>query len=208
MSSKKQPNRDVVVRRIYVCSPLRANDRQTVEKNRSRALAFEKKAIRIMSHIMGNDTLVRAFAPHAHISNMLDDIYPCEREQALCAGLGVLSMCDAIAIGGTTLSAGMKDEIICAIDKHKLPVLLLGEPDRMLSESERYELCKAIRDHVSMTFQMCTDPAITLYDISDESANCGAAYNTACLDDEQSDFITKLDLKDRLNRIFKYLEER
>lgn len=120
--------------RVYVCSPLRAATPADKEENRVKALAYEEEARNAVANIFkhsGNPALnvqVRAFAPHGHISTMLDDQYACERDIALSTGLDIINICDAIAIGGDVISEGMRNEIIRAVVELKahLSIFLLG----------------------------------------------------------------------------------
>lgn len=131
------------VYRIYVCSPLRAETPEAVAANRAKALEYEKEAqaaIRNLFRIcmpMVN-VQVRAFAPHGHMSVMLDDNYEIERKIALDTGLEILKICDAVAVGGNRISSGMKGKLIysmgCGVYKKKAMLLVSSTPDEHSDE--------------------------------------------------------------------------
>lgn len=148
------------VYRVYVCSPLRADTPENVELNRANALAYEeaaRKAVanlfyggRLQQQILAQDISrpafnvnVRAFAPHGHISTLLDDLYQCEREIALNTGLSVINVCDAIAIGGDVISSGMAGELMHAV-KRNLPVFILDDPASANGESIFYKIVNTV----------------------------------------------------------------
>lgn len=130
------------VYRIYVCSPLRADTPEGVALNRKKALEYEKEAqaaIEKLFHVCMPkvNVQVRAYAPHGHMSIMLDDNYEIERNIALDTGLEILKICDAVAVGGNRISSGMKGELVSSIvcGYKKMPMLLVNRnPDKNSNE--------------------------------------------------------------------------
>ena len=95
------------MRKVYVCSPLRAATPEEQEKNRLSAIGYCE-----MVSAMFED--VKAVAPHGYFPLLLDDSIPQERVLALDFGLKLLELCKALFVCGTYISIGMKGEILCA----------------------------------------------------------------------------------------------
>lgn len=115
--------------RLYICSPLRAETKNQVAKNRRLALEYEL-AVRkcIQNHLQREETesaIVRTYAPHGHMSVLLDDVFPDEREIALNTGKQILNLCDGIVVCGGRMSSGMKEEVVYAAKKG-LPIYMYG----------------------------------------------------------------------------------
>ena len=97
------------MRKVYVCSPLRADTKKGMEENRLRAIEYCKMA----EAIIGNPD-VKAVAPHAYLPLLLDDNDSQERELALRFGKELLALCEAMFVCGEVISDGMKGEITVA----------------------------------------------------------------------------------------------
>jgi len=105
-------------KRVYICSPLRADTWPGVLRNALKAQSYmELAAVKYNC---------RAFAPHAYLSYLLDDNVPDERALALDFGQKLLTLCDALIICGDTVSEGMRGEIQAAKELG-IPVLLLDK---------------------------------------------------------------------------------
>lgn len=100
-------------KKIYVCSPLRAETELEHSKNMFMAREYEKIASKYFS--------CRAVAPHGYVSYILDEDVPEERQLGLSFSKSVLDTCDGLAIFGDHISEGMLGEIIHAAKKG-LPV--------------------------------------------------------------------------------------
>lgn len=190
------------LRRIYICSPLRAATAEQVSANRSRAQAFEEKGIKNVKYLLGDQIEVRAFAPHAYISLMLDDRYEVERKEALKSGLGVLEMCDAIAVGGSVLSEGMRGELIHAVTRLNLPVILLGELDRALDPDTRDDLCACIAGCIhDSKGEHTAVPALTIFDLSTKEPN---KIVIRCTEEANKGYIPEITVEHARERLFSW----
>lgn len=96
-------------KKIYVCSPLRADTELQQGMNMFLAREYEKIAARYFS--------CRAVAPHGYVSYILDEDIPEERQLGLSFSKSVLDTCDALAIFGDKISEGMLGEIMHAFNK-------------------------------------------------------------------------------------------
>ena len=104
------------MRRVYICSPLRAATAYEIEQNRLLAIEY----CGMVEEVLGR-VAVKAVAPHAYLPLLLDDTVPYERELALQFGKKLLSLCEAIFVCGEVLSEGMKGEIMAA---HRIPIIV------------------------------------------------------------------------------------
>lgn len=100
-------------KKIYVCSPLRADTELQQGMNMYLAREYEK--------IAAKHFLCRAVAPHGYVSYILNENIPEERQLGLDFSKSVLDTCDALAIFGENISEGMLGEIMHAFRKG-LPV--------------------------------------------------------------------------------------
>ena len=89
--------------RVYICSPLRAQNRNEVIGNMRNAKAYMYYAFNVMGYL--------AFAPHAFLPAFLNDEDESDRKFALAYGLQVLKQCQAIFVCGARISQGMEGEI-------------------------------------------------------------------------------------------------
>lgn len=107
--------------RIYVCSPLRADNKPSIYRNALKAQQYME--------IVRDKYNCRTFAPHAYLPYLLDDDNPEERDLALEFGLKLLALCDALIICGNVITKGMKGEIEKA-NEFGIPILCLDDKDR------------------------------------------------------------------------------
>ena len=88
---------------VYICSPLRADTQEGVEKNMYAVRAYMK----YLYHKLG----LNGIAPHGFLPYILDDHKEEDRELALQIGLRMLNNCQIICVCGDRISEGMKGEI-------------------------------------------------------------------------------------------------
>lgn len=93
-------------RRVYVCHPF-ADD---IEGNVLKVRAISRRLL---------DAGVFPVAPHLYLPQLLDEAT--EREKALAWCLELLDTCDEVRVFGGRITAGMKRELECALEKG-LPV--------------------------------------------------------------------------------------
>jgi len=101
-------------KRIYICSPLNADTEEVIRENVAKA--------RLYMEVIGKIFGCKAVAPHAYLTEMLDDRIPAERQMAIEFGLKYLTTCDALAQIGNTVTSGMQAEIELA-KQIKIPVI-------------------------------------------------------------------------------------
>lgn len=109
-------------KRIYICSPLRADSWPGVLRNANKAQQYIE--------IAAKRHKCRAVAPHAYLPFILDDNEPDERALALDFGLKLLELCDVLIVCGDVLSEGMRGEIMRAV-KLGIPVRTLYNAPKM-----------------------------------------------------------------------------
>ncbi len=91
------------MKRVFVCSPLRANEDRTMEENISVAKELCRKTI-VAGHA--------AFAPHVLYTQFLDDTIESERENGIQAGIKFLEVCEELWVYTPNgISGGMQHEI-------------------------------------------------------------------------------------------------
>lgn len=90
----------------YVCSPLSAPSRPEMLKNAAKAVGYSVAAEK--------EFCARAVAPHAYLPYLLDDTNPEERALALEFGQKLMKLCGRVAVYGSNISPGMKDELALA----------------------------------------------------------------------------------------------
>ena len=110
-------------KRIYICSPLRADSYPDMLRNMNRAQHYIE--------ITAGRHKCRAVAPHAYMPFILDDNEPDERALALDFGKKLLELCDVLIVCGDVISDGMRGEILYAAQ--------LGLPIRTLNHSSKME---------------------------------------------------------------------
>lgn len=93
------------MKKVYICSRYRADEKHTVEENVEKAL----EACRYAAS-MG----YAPYAPHLYLPRCLDDDKPEERTLGLTIGLEYLKLCDEVWQWGVEISEGMAAEIALA----------------------------------------------------------------------------------------------
>lgn len=107
-------------KKYYVCSPLRADAKEEIQKNMEKARWYAEQ---IEKHF---DFSVRAYAVHGYLPMFLNDSDPIERDLALSFGIKILENCDYLVICGDVISSGMQNEINYA-KENNIPVLRFDE---------------------------------------------------------------------------------
>ena len=107
---------------IYICSPLRANAKHTMEENIEQAKA-------ICRHCAVNGVL--AMAVHLYFTQILDDLIEEERTCGIQHGLTMLAMCKEVWVFGDIISSGMQAEIELA-EKLNIPIKYIPDIDAWL----------------------------------------------------------------------------
>lgn len=93
---------------VYICSPYRAEDAETVQRN----IEYAKELTRTV--LMNGDCPV---TPHLYMTLCLDDSVEEERVIGLEAGMELLRRCNRVVVGTKYgISEGMAAEIQCAKD--------------------------------------------------------------------------------------------
>lgn len=91
------------MRVVYICSPYRAADEETLQRNIEYARELTREA------------LLRGESPmtvHLYMTQCLDESDEQERNTGLAAGRELIPRCDAVIVGARHgISAGMKAEI-------------------------------------------------------------------------------------------------
>ena len=87
--------------KVYICSPFRGD----VETNVANALRYCRFAVE-----RGKFPI----APHCYLPRFMNDANPVERELAISFGLRLLNDCRELWIFGSTISEGMRKEILAA----------------------------------------------------------------------------------------------
>ncbi len=106
------------MRAVYICSPYKAADEETLQQNIEYARELTRKA------------LLRGESPvtvHLYMTQCLDESDEQERNTGLAAGRELISRCDAVMVGARHgISAGMKAEIDFA-RRRGIPVQYIQE---------------------------------------------------------------------------------
>lgn len=95
---------------IYICSPLNAETAALKEANRKKALEYMEYCKNVLK--------LKARAPHAYISLLVNDSIPAERKIAIDFGINLLALCTDIYVCGSKISPGMRNEIKKAAELH------------------------------------------------------------------------------------------
>ncbi len=114
------------VKRVYVCSPLRAETHAKMMSNMR--TAWE------LAEVIGSCYRVKAYAPHSVLPLVLDDNDILDRQLAIKVDLEILKTCDALIVCGSRISEGMREEILFA-KAHNIPVYRL--PAKIIREAEK-----------------------------------------------------------------------
>lgn len=106
------------MRVVYICSPYRAADNETLQRNIDYAKELTRKA------------LMRGESPvtvHLYMTQCLDESNKQERNTGLAAGRKLIPRCDAVIVGTRHgISAGMKAEIDFA-RRCRIPIQYIQE---------------------------------------------------------------------------------
>lgn len=93
---------------IYICSPYRAKDEETLKRN----IEYAKELTREV--LLRGDA---AITVHLYMTQCLTEEVKAERNVGLEAGMDILRRCDGIVVGERFgISEGMSQEIQCAKD--------------------------------------------------------------------------------------------
>lgn len=96
------------MRIAYICSPYRAQDAETLERN----ITYAKELTRVA--ILRGDCPI---TPHLYLTQCLDESIGEERNIGLVTGMEILRRCDMVIVGiRYGVSEGMAAEIQCAKD--------------------------------------------------------------------------------------------
>lgn len=130
--------------RIYIISPLSANNEKEIKVNMEKAIHY-KKYISEVFLTLNNHLNFRCFAPHSYLPNELDDNSLVEREIAINFGLKLLGICDAVAVIQHLglVSEGMRQEIITAITQNKVVFVnnsVMGNAVKEIAEDMGYSI--------------------------------------------------------------------
>lgn len=104
---ERQTNKkeDLRMKKVFICSRYRADERHTVEEAVSSALSACGHAIQ---------KGYAPIAPHLYIPRCLDDSNPEERAAGMAIGREFLKMCDEVWQWGKTVTEGMAEELAYA----------------------------------------------------------------------------------------------
>lgn len=94
------------MKRIYVCSQLRADETHSQADHEALARSYARHVI--------DEGLGSPFVPHLMFPQFLDENIPAEREAGIEAGMAFLNVCDEMMVylkNDLTISEGMKAEI-------------------------------------------------------------------------------------------------
>lgn len=93
------------MKKVYICSRYRADDKHTVEDNIGRALFACSYAA---------EKGYAPYAPHLYLPRCLDDNDPADRALGIAIGSEFLKSCDEVWQWGATVSEGMAAELALA----------------------------------------------------------------------------------------------
>lgn len=114
------------MKRIYIASPLNAPTPEGIRENMLRAREY-------ISTVEDSYEGVRAFAPHAWVPEMLDDLDATDRQLGLDFGIALLKTCDCIFVCGNKVSNGMRAEIKLAVMLN-IPIYAFGTNPECISK--------------------------------------------------------------------------
>jgi hypothetical protein len=119
----------VGMKKVFICSRYRADEKHSIEDNVRRALYACRTAA---------NKGCAPYAPHLYLPLCLDDSDPAERELGMAAGREFLAVCDEVWQWGATVSEGMAKELALAAELG-IPVKVfnsIGIPRERWNESE------------------------------------------------------------------------
>lgn len=112
---------------VYICSPYRAEDKETLQRNIDYAKELTKESL-----LRGECPV----APHLYMTQCLDDNVDQERTIGLEAGIEILRKCDRVIVGMRYgISKGMKAEIKKA-GQYAIQILFDDDEEEDIKESE------------------------------------------------------------------------
>lgn len=114
------------MKKVYVCSPLKAYGYNTTYQNQENA----KKYCRFVA-----EAGALPIAPHIYCTEFLKDDIPEERELGMNMGLELLMSCRELWVFGDHISDGMAKEIELAAAK-QMPVKFFTEDCKRRNEDE------------------------------------------------------------------------
>ena len=103
---------------IYICSPLKGDERRNIEKaNYYARYVYSQGCIPL--------------APHVIFTQFLDDNDPKERKDGMAMGIDLLERCAELWVFGTNISKGMRKEIDYARKRQiKIRWIVLQETEK------------------------------------------------------------------------------
>ena len=112
---------------VYICSPYRAEDKETLQRNIDYAKELTKESL-----LRGECPV----APHLYMTQCLDDNVDQERTIGLEAGIEILRKCDRVIVGMRYgISKGMKAEIKKS-GQYAIQILFDDDEEEDIKESE------------------------------------------------------------------------
>lgn len=113
---------------VYICSPLKDNERFTMRENLVLAKQYCRAAV--MLH-------TAPFAPHVFYTQFLDDYRAEERAMGFNCGMEFLTACEELWVCGTYLSWGMGEEIKAA-KQNQMTIRYFKFENDLLVEREEF----------------------------------------------------------------------
>lgn len=156
------------MRKVYICSPYRAENSIQLDRNIDYAQMLTKQAL---------EAELAPITPHLYMTQCLDDKKPEERAAGLAAGLALLKSCDFVMVGVKYgISEGMSREIQTAnklgievVNADKLRYKLAADAKRGGNKALEYakhcscHFCKGSRLH-TCTGYGCREPYQKAYE--------------------------------------------
>lgn len=163
------------MRKVYICSPYRAQDSTELDRNIDYAQALTKQAL---------DIGLAPITPHLYMTQCLNEDKLEERAQGMAAGLAILETCDFVLVGARYgISEGMRREIIAAdaagievVNADKLRYYINDSKRRTEAKAWDYakacacHFCKGSRLH-SCTGYDCREPYQKAYEYAKQHSD-------------------------------------
>lgn len=162
------------MRKVYICSPYRAEDGAQLDRNIDYAQALTKQAI---------EAGLAPITPHLYMTQCLNEDKPEERAAGMAAGLALLKSCDFVIVGVKYgISEGMSAEIAAAdaagievVNADKLRYKLEYDRRQWLDEYARLhacEFCRGSRLHTCTSYR-CQKPYREAYKYAEKHFTSG-----------------------------------
>ena len=162
------------MRKVYICSPYRANDGAQLDRNIEYAQALTKRAI---------EAGLAPITPHLYMTQCLNEDKPEERAAGMAAGLTLLKSCDFVIVGVKYgISEGMSAEIAAAdaagievVNADKLRYKLEHDRRAWLEEYAKLhacEFCRGSRLHTCTSYR-CQQPYREAYKYAEKLFTSG-----------------------------------